>query len=149
MFGFEGMARNLMVLTCTNANRKAPVTVELIPPKSLEQMLRTTASARPKPTSIKFITRQNTTLFESRGEYDKIAAFIDIRSDDQFFAFLQLFQNEELLVRWDRANFEYLLLVNEVSISQFITTFRSQLQGRYEELSYQDVYIRCNELWGR
>jgi hypothetical protein len=34
-------------------------------------------------------------------EYDKIAAFIDLKSDEQFFAFLQVFQNEKLLVRWD------------------------------------------------
>ena len=75
---------------------------------------------------------------------------MDLSSDKQFFAFLELFQNEELLVRWDQANFEYLLSVNEFQTQEFLKSFRSQLlQAQQEELSFQDVYIRCNKLWGR
>src|SRR4051812_1552702 len=66
MFGFEGIARNLLVLTCTKTKSQAPVIIELIPPKSLEQTLRTKAPARPKQTLIRFISPQNTILFESR-----------------------------------------------------------------------------------
>lgn len=128
------------------------VTVELIPPKGLEQTLKTSASATPRETTIKFFdaksANKNTPVFEALGEYDKIAAFIDIPSDEQFFTFLQLLNIGEVLVRWDQAHIEYLLQTSDVYIDQFVTTFRPQLlEARNEEMSYQDVYIRCNKLW--
>jgi hypothetical protein len=86
MFGFEGMARNLFVLSCIKDNKNAPVTIELIPPKALEAKLRSSAFASPRPTTVRFVSSQNTILFEGPGEYDKIAAFIDLKSDDQFGA---------------------------------------------------------------
>jgi hypothetical protein len=57
MFGYEGMARNLFVLTCMN-DLKTPVTVELIPPKGLEQRLVEIASARPTRTAVKILDRK-------------------------------------------------------------------------------------------
>jgi hypothetical protein len=149
------MARNLFVLSGTK-DSKVPVTVELIPPKGLEQTLKTSASATPRETTIKFfdaksnLDNQNMPVFEALGEYDKIAAFIDIPSDDQFFTLLQLIQRGELLVRWDQAHIVYLLRTSDVYIDQCATTFRPQLlEARNEEMSYQDVYIRCNKLWSR
>jgi hypothetical protein len=148
MFGYEGMARNLFVLYCKK-DVKPPVTVELIPPKGLEHRLRTSASARLRRTRISILDADSRQArFESDGEYDKIAAFIDMKTDEQFFAFLQLFQNDNVLIHWAEANIEYLLEINEVTINQFMTNFRAKvLQAQNEELSYQDVYIRCNTLW--
>jgi hypothetical protein len=146
MFGYEGMARNLFVLYCKKDHEA--VTVELIPPKALEERLRKSASAKFKPTTVKFLDSQNTAVFQERGEYDKIAAFIDFFSGERLFKFLQLFQNDKLLVRWDRAGIEYLLWANNVDDEQFITIFRPQFRERYEEISYQEVYVRCGRLWG-
>jgi hypothetical protein len=155
MFGYEGMARNLFVLSC-KGGRNVSSSLELIPPKGLEQKLRTFASAVPKATTVRVfdgegaLTRLAEPLFESRGEYDKIAAFIDMSAEEQLFAFLQLLQHEKLLVRWEQANIQYILHSNEYNNDQFVAAFRAKLlEGRHEELSYQDVYIRCSKLWSR
>jgi hypothetical protein len=153
MYGYEGMARNLFVLTC-RMDTSEPITVEMIPPKGLEQRLRRLAPATPKRTAIKILDGSSKSgdavLFQHPGEYDKIAAFIDLSSDDQFFAFLQLFQYEKLLVRWEQAGFEYLLERTEVYMDLFAEQFRNKfLEAQNEELSYQDVYLKCGRLWGR
>ena len=90
MFGYEGMARNLFVLSC-KGGRDVSASLELIPPKGLEQKLRTIASAVSKATTVKVfdgegaLSRLSEPLFEHRGEYDKIAAFIDMSTEEQFF----------------------------------------------------------------
>ena len=155
MFGYEVMARNLFVLSC-RGGRNVSASLELIPPKGLEQKLRKSASAVLKATTVKVFNGDGTSarsaeaLFESRGEYDKIAAFIDMSTEEQLFAFLQLFQNEKLLVRWEQASIQYILYSNEYSNDQFVAAFQAKLlEARHEELSYQDVYIRCAKLWHR
>lgn len=86
---------------------------------------------------------------ESPGEYDKIAAFVDISSEKQLFNFVQLFQSltSKYLVQWEQAKMEYLLEINEVMNDQFINNFRANLtEARFEELSGQDVFIKCAQL---
>jgi hypothetical protein len=93
MFGHEGIARNLFVLTCKR-QPNTPITVEFIPPKALEERLRTTAAATAKQTDVKIFdaeskaAREAGPIFQSVGEYDKIAAFVDMSSEQQLsFAF--------------------------------------------------------------
>jgi hypothetical protein len=149
MFGYEVMARNLFVLSC-KGGRNVSASLELIPPKGLEQKLKKSASAVLKATTVKVFNGDGEPLFESRGEYDKIAAFIDMSTEEQLFAFLQLFQNEKLLVRWEQASIQYILYSNEYNNDQFVAAFQAKLlEARHEELSYQDVYIRCAKLWHR
>lgn len=155
MFGYEVMARNLFVLSC-KGGRNVSVSLELIPPKGLEQQLRKSASAVLRATTVKVfngevaLTHHGKPLFESQGEYDKIAAFIDMFTEERLFAFLQLFQHEKLLVRWEQANIHYMLYSNEYNKDQFVAAFRAKLlEAQHEELSYQDVYVRCSKLWSR
>jgi len=124
------MARNLFVLSC-KGGRNVSASLELIPPKGLEQKLRKSAYAVLKATIVKIfngegaLTRPAEPLFESRGAYDKIAAFIDMSTEEQLFGFLQLFQNEKLLVRWEQASIQYILYSNEYNNDQFVAAFKA------------------------
>ena len=83
-----------------------------------------------------------------RGRYDKIAAFAELSSETELFTFLQLFQNDTLLVRWNEAKLEYLLRSAPIYTMQFSEDIRSRLlEMQNEEQSYQDVYTHCSRLW--
>jgi hypothetical protein len=153
LYGYEGSARNLFVLSC-NRSPRVSATVELIPPFALEEPLRQTASASARKTTVTISDHstgsrsENTVLFQTPGEYDKISAFIEITSEKSLFEFLQLLRHEELLVKWDQTEMEYLLIQNETTNSLFIANFRAKLkEKKYEEVSYQDVFVHCSKLW--
>jgi hypothetical protein len=146
-----GVARNLFVLTCDREPRFS-VWLEVIPPKGLEERLRRTASATLSPTSIAIYhgrrASKNGLLFETSAEYDKIAAFVDLGSERRLQEFLQLFDRDQLFVRWDRARIEYALLRNRLSIEQFTKNFGPVLrERRVQELPHQEVFLRCSKLW--
>jgi hypothetical protein len=152
LYGNEvGVARNLFVLTCRK-RPKGSVTVEMMPPMSLAEKLRTTAPARTRPTAVRFYAgdspARDRLVFESRGEYDKIAAFIGLDSEKQLMNFLRLLEREKLFVRWESAGIDYVLWVNSVYVGMFKKIFGEGLRAKQlEELSHRDVYIRCSQLW--
>ena len=146
-FAYEGNLRNIFVLSCPR-NRTRPVTVEIIPPTALKDGLRKSAKAKLRPTTV-VIESEGGARLAFEGEYDKISAFLDFTSEDDFHKFLELtgLINQRSYIALQRAQMKF-GLSNEDSLddifnSQFGSFFEN---GEAQKLSWQDVFVRCTEL---
>jgi hypothetical protein len=94
LFSYEGIARNIFVLSCPRDDG-TPVGIEFIPPKSLEAVLRARGPEELKPTGIvmdessPMSRKKSADVKTYQGTYDKIAAFVHMESDKQLNSFLE------------------------------------------------------------
>ena len=145
-FAWDGRARNIFVLSCPK-NNKLPITVEIIPPTSLADFLRTHTTAKSQASTITIKSEAGTSLIGD-GRVDKIAAFLDFRSEDDFYKFLELtgLSTQLSYISVPKAKLTFGLSIGEHLIQLFKETFPARFTGDdVEQLYWQDVFIRCSE----
>jgi hypothetical protein len=145
-FAYEGTLRNIFVLSCPK-NTTTPVSVEIIPPTALEQILRQNAMAKLQRSAI-VIESEGGTKLNSQGEFDKIAAFLDFRSENDFHTFLRLAgsANQYTYISVPGGKLKFGLSFGENLPEVFKTQFPHLFErDDVEQLSWQDVFIRCGE----
>ena len=146
-FAYEGNLRNIFVLSCPKNSAK-PVSVEIIPPSALKEALRKTARAKLQRAAIA-IESEGGDKLTSEGEFDKISAFLDFRSEDDFHKFLELtgFSNQLSYVSIPQANIKFGLSSDDSLEKIFKTRFGEFFNtDDVEQLSWQDVFVRCSEV---
>jgi hypothetical protein len=146
-FAYEGNLRNIFVLSCPK-DRTRSISVEIYPPSALKDALRKNAKAKLQSTTI-VIESEGGAKLVSEGEYDKVAAFLDLPSEDDFYKFLELtgFINQPSYISLQMAHIKF-GLSNEDSLEEiFNSKFDSYFENeRVRKLSWQDVFVRCSEL---
>jgi len=146
-FSYEGNLRNIFVLSCSTNARK-PTSVEIIPPTALETFLRKNATAKLQRSPIT-IESEGGRQLNFVGEFDKIAGFVDFRSEDEFYAFLKLTGDLGQLnyISFPRAQVKFGLSIGENLPEVFKENFGEVFErDSVEHLSWQDVFVRCGEL---
>jgi hypothetical protein len=145
-FAYEGKLRNIFVLSCPKDDRTR-ITVEIIPPTALEETLRKNATAKLQ-SSMVTVESEGGTKLNLSGEFDKIAAFVDFQSDDDFHKFLRLAGefNGYSYISVPGAKLKFGLSIGE----NLPELFKAQSPNYFErddveQLSWQDVFIRCGE----
>lgn len=145
-FAYEGNLRNVFVLSCPKTNTK-PVSVEIIPPSALKEDLRKSARAKLQPPEIALDSEGGARL-TAQGEFDKISAFLDFRSEDEFYKFLELtgVNNQLSQVSILQAKIKFGLSIDENLHALFKTQFAEFFdRSDIEQLSWQDVFVKCSE----
>lgn len=151
-FSYEGIARNIIVLSC-HRDRSRPVLIELIPPKSLEAVLRVRGPEQERGVSIivdesSFGSGKRTGgVLRYQGSYDKIAAFIRLPLDRQLETFLEFVSRSSVRITLDESNIQYLMNENEPYKKLLREGFPQIFDGsRFAEMSWQDMVARCRKL---
>lgn len=80
------------------------------------------------------------------GDYDNIAAFIELNAHPELADFLRLFEREKVFVRWEAGNVSYLLWSSRTYIDQFVKNFLPQIRERYQDMPPTEVLDRCTKL---
>jgi hypothetical protein len=148
-FSYEVIARNIFVLVCTKDPAR-PVTVELIPPKSLEAVLRGRAGETLKPTAVMIEDTNNpknsfpdVTVYQ--GLYDNVAAFVVLRIE-QLKPFLEMVGRTMVRMTLQEPRIQYLMWDNEPNKQTFRQGFPHLFdKAQYDEMSWQDALVRCQK----
>jgi hypothetical protein len=146
-FAHESNLRNIFVLSCPKDTAK-PVSVEIIPPSALKETLRKNARASSQRSEI-VIESEGGARLATDGEFDKISAFMDFNSEDDLYKFLELtgVTTQLSYVSIPRANVKFGLSIDESLDALFKAQFGEYFdRSDVEQLSWQDVFVRCGAL---
>jgi hypothetical protein len=144
-FSYEGIARNIVVLTCPKDPLK-PAKFEMIPPKAIEHILKQRGSETFRETSMALDEGERKTgdALVVPTTYDKIAAFVDADSDDKTRSFITFLDKPSVRVTLLEPNIQYLLIDNEPYKKLFRDSFPMFFdKTQFEETSSDQVLARC------
>jgi hypothetical protein len=145
-FAYEGAnMRNVFVLHCPPV-QSVSVSVEIIPPTWDVAALEKNASFGLRRSQVTLSSPSAETLTYP-GEFDKVAAFIDLPSTDELKSFLSMIAEREVSINVEAINLSWRF----VRVERLRSLFPEMFPERAAEigkswLSWQDVYVYCGQL---